>query len=55
MQIHDEQDLYCDTAASVILFGARTNTLLLGIKSKHQGNDETGDWQQFLLRCMYST
>ena len=31
MQIHDEQDIYDNTAASVTLFRARTNTLLLGI------------------------
>ena len=39
MQIHDEQDIYDNTAASVTLFRARTNTVLLGIKKKHQGGD----------------
>ena len=39
MQIHDEQAIYDNTAASVTLFRARTNTLLLGIKKKHQGGD----------------
>ena len=59
MQIHDEQDIYDNTAASVTLFRARTNTLLLGIKRKHQGGDiicelcksEVEDLQHFLLRC----
>ena len=63
MQIHDEQDIYDNTAASVTLFRARTNTLLLGIqytiKRKHQGGDiicelcksEAEDLQHFLLRC----
>ena len=39
MQIHDEKDIYDNTAASVTLFRAKTNTLLLGIKRKHQGGD----------------
>ena len=59
MQIHDEQDIYDNTAASVTLFRARTNTLLLGIKRKHQGGDiicelcksEAEDLQHFILRC----
>ena len=57
MQIHDEQDIYDNTAASVTLFRARTNTLLLGIKRKHQGGDiicelcksEAEDLQHVLL------
>ena len=39
MQIHDEQDIYDNAAASVALFRARTNTLLLGIKRQHQGGE----------------
>ena len=57
--MHDEQDIYDNTAASEILFRARTNTLLLGIKRKHQDGDiicelcKNGreDLQHFLLRC----
>ena len=38
MQIHDEQDIYDNTAASVTLFRARTNTLLLGITRCTRGD-----------------
>ena len=50
--------LYDNTSASVTLFRARTSTLLLGIKRKHQGGDiicelcknKTENLQHFLLR-----
>ena len=38
MQIHDEQDIYDNTAASVTLFRARTNTYTVYYKK------ETSRW-----------
>lgn len=58
-EIKDEQDIYDNTAASTILFEARTGTLRLNDKNRHQNKSTScnlckhtyEDLEHFLLQC----